>query len=90
MHIPAARTTGWCSPEYLAYVRKHGYYGHTVTAFAPVRMHDMATLTSAVYLYDAAYTGITVTQTMMDAFAQGEPWTLAMAQGEPLGGHVCH
>lgn len=73
--------------QYLAYVRQRGYYGHTVTAFAPVRMHDVATLTSAVYLYDAAYCGINVTQAMMDAFGQGEPWTPAMAQGEPLGGH---
>ena len=23
----------------------------------------------------------------MDAFGQGQPWTLAMAQGEPIGGH---
>jgi len=73
--------------QYLAYVRTQGYYGHTVTAFAPVRMHEVATLTSAIYLYDAAYCGINVTQAMMDAFGAGQPWTLAMAQGEPLGGH---
>jgi hypothetical protein len=73
--------------QYLAYVRTRGYYGHTVAAFAPVRMHEVATLTSAIYLYDAAYCGINVTQAMMDAFGAGQPWTLAMAQGEPLGGH---
>jgi hypothetical protein len=73
--------------QYLAYVRTQGYYGHTVTAFAPVRMHDVATLTSAIYLYDATYTGITVSQAMMDAFGAGQPWTLAMTEGEPLGGH---
>ena len=72
---------------YLTYVRAHGYYGKTVKAFAPVSVHDVPTLQSAIYLYDAVYTGIAVTQAMMDAFGQGQPWTLAMAQGEPIGGH---
>jgi hypothetical protein len=73
--------------QYLTYVRAHGYYGHSVKAFAPVSVHDVPVLQSAIYLYDAVYTGIAVTQAMMDAFGQGEPWTLEMAQGEPIGGH---
>jgi hypothetical protein len=73
--------------QYLTYVRARSYYAHTVKAFAPVSVQDVPTLQTAIYLYDGAYTGITVTQAMMDAFGQGEPWTLEMAQGEPIGGH---
>jgi len=73
--------------QFLAYVRRHGYYGHSVKAFTPVAVHDVPTLQTAIWLYDAVYTGINVTQAMMDAFGQHEPWTLDMAQGEPLGGH---
>jgi hypothetical protein len=73
--------------DFLAYVRKTGFYGHTVSAYAPVQVQDVNTLTTALYLYDAVYTGITVTRAMMDAFQAGQPWDAASAQGEPLGGH---
>ncbi len=73
--------------DFLAYVRKTGFYGHKVTAYAPVKVHDVNTLTTALWLYDAVYTGITVTQGMMAAFEAGKPWDLAAAQGEPEGGH---
>ena len=34
-------------------------------------MHDVPTLQTAIYLYDGVYTGIVVTQAMMDAFGAG-------------------
>jgi hypothetical protein len=73
--------------EYLTYVRRHGYYGKTVKAFAPVSVHDLPSLQTAMWLYDGVYTGIAVTQAMMNAFGQGQPWTLEMAQQEQIGGH---
>jgi hypothetical protein len=73
--------------DFLAYVRKTGFYGHTVSAYAPVQVADVSTLTTALWLYDAVYTGISVTQGMMDAFSAGQPWDLAAAQGQPIGGH---
>ncbi|HZR50133.1 MAG TPA: hypothetical protein VFB06_11495 [Streptosporangiaceae bacterium] len=73
--------------DFLAYVRQHGFYGHAVTAFAPVAVHDIPSLQFATWAYDFAYTGIDVTQAMMDAFSAGQPWTAAMAHGDPLGGH---
>ena len=73
--------------DYLAYVRQKGYYGHTVSAYAPVSINDVPTLQFAVNAYDFAYLGITVTQAMMDAFTAGQPWTTQMAQEQPLGGH---
>ncbi len=73
--------------DFLAYVRKTGFYGHTVTAYAPVKVDDVSTLMTALYLYDAVYTGISVTQGMMDAFQAGKPWDAAAVQGEPVGGH---
>jgi hypothetical protein len=73
--------------DFLGYVRKTGFYGHTVTAYAPVQVHDVNTLTTALWLYDAVYCGITVTQAMMDAFQAGQPWDAQAVQGEPIGGH---
>lgn len=73
--------------QFLAYVRQKGYYGHTVSAYAPVSVHDVPTLQFCVDAYDFAYCGITVTQAMMDAFDAGQPWTTEMTQGQPLGGH---
>ena len=73
--------------DFLAYARQQGFYGHTVSAYAPVLVHDVPTLTTALYLYDAVYTGISVTQGMMDAFQAGRPWDAAAVQGEVIGGH---
>lgn len=79
--------TGVVLSDFLAYVRQQGFLGHTVTAYAPVDVHDVPTFTSALYLYDAVYCGITVTQAMMDAFQTGQPWTADVVAGEPIGGH---
>lgn len=73
--------------DYLAYVRAHGYYGKTVSAFAPVAVHDVPTLQTAVYLYGFSYTGIVVTQSMQQAFTNHEPWTTELLNERPLGGH---
>lgn len=74
--------------QYLTYVRAHGYYGHAVDAFAPVAVHDIPTLQTAVFLYGAAYTGIVVTDTMQQAFATHQPWTAqVVADGQVVGGH---
>ena len=75
--------------DYLAYVRQKGFYGQTVSAYAPVTVNDVNTLLFAVDAYDFCYVGINVTQGMMDA-AQGDPpwtWTLEDAQGDSIGGH---
>jgi hypothetical protein len=73
--------------DYLAYVKVNGFYNHTVRAYAPVSVSDLRTLRFAIWAYDFAYTGINVTQAMMDAFQAGQPWNLETAQGEPVGGH---
>lgn len=73
--------------SYLAHVRSAGYYGHTVDSYAPVAVHDIPTLHTAIYLYGFVYTGITVTAAMQTAFANHQPWTMATAQGSILGGH---
>lgn len=73
--------------QYLAYVRRKGYYGHSIKAFAPVAVHDVPTLHTAIDLFGFAYTGIAVTQAMMDAFQAGQPWTPESLQGQVIGGH---
>ena len=87
LQYTGGQDSGVVLSDYLTYVRSNGYYGHTVKAFAPVAVQDVPTLQTAIWMYDAAYTGISVTQAMMDAFGQGEPWTLEMAQQEVIGGH---
>jgi hypothetical protein len=74
---------------YLAYVRGHadGYYGNTVAAYAPVPVHDVPTLQTAIWLYGGAYSGIVVTDAMEQAFSAGRPWNLGAAAGHPVGGH---
>ncbi len=79
--------TGVVLSQYLAHVRAHGYYGHTVDSFAPVTVSDVPTLQSVVSLFGFAYTGITVTSSMEEAFGQGVPWTTSLAQGAVAGGH---
>lgn len=73
--------------DFLAYVKANGFYGHTVQAYAPVSVRDIRTLQFATWAYDFCYTGIQVTQAMMDAFGAGEPWTLDAALDSPIGGH---
>lgn len=75
---------------YLGYVRQKGYYGRTVSAYAPVGVHDIPTMQFCIDAYGFAYTGINVTQAMMDAVqssSSGWSWTSQDAAGEPIGGH---
>lgn len=79
--------TGVVLSAFLRYVKQHGFSGHSVSAYAPVGVHDIPTLQFAVNAYGFAYTGITVTQNMMDAFDAGDAWVQADTRGEVLGGH---
>ncbi len=77
--------------QYLAYVRQHGYFGHTVDAYAPVAVHDVPTLQTATWLYGFSYTGITVYAGMEQA-AQSTPdpcwvWDSSTLTGGVVGGH---
>lgn len=74
---------------YLGHVRQNGYYGRTVKAYAPVGVHDIPTLQFAVDAYGFAYTGINVTQAMMNAVQSGGSWswTSQDAAGASIGGH---
>ena len=73
--------------QYLAYVRKTSYYKHSVKAYAPVAVHDVPTLQTAVSLYDFVYTGITVTTAMQEASQNGKPWTTDQLNSPVAGGH---
>ena len=73
--------------DFLTYVRKHGYYKQSISAFAPVAVHDIPTLQTAVWMYGFAYTGITVTHGMQVAFGNEKPWDAAACSGPIIGGH---
>jgi hypothetical protein len=74
--------------DFLAYVRKTGWYGRSLSAYAPVSVSDVKTLQFVINAYGYAYTGIAVTDLMMSAFQAGQPWTAADYQnGEVEGGH---
>lgn len=87
LHYTGGPDTGVVLSDFLAYARKNGFYGHQLSAYAPVRVHDIKTLHFAVWAYGAAYTGIQVTQGMMTAFGQGKPWTLETLLSPEEGGH---
>jgi hypothetical protein len=73
--------------NFLAYVRKNGYYGHTLGAYAPMGISDIRALQFAIYAFGYAYTGISVTQQMLDDFQAGVPWMMSSLAGSPAGGH---
>ena len=74
--------------QYLAYVRTHGYYGHSIEAYAPVAVHDVPTLQTVVWMYGFAYTGIVVTREMQEAFQNNQPWTADLLNFPIIGGHA--
>lgn len=73
--------------DYLEYVRKNGYYGHHVHAYAPVEVANLPLLHTCVWMYGFAYTGITVTNAMQEAFSNGQPWTTSLLNSSVAGGH---
>lgn len=75
--------------QFLAYAKRHRYYGHKVSAYAPVAVHDVPTLQFAVNAYDFAYVGLTVTEGMMQAVQGAGPWTWTAGDltGQVVGGH---
>jgi hypothetical protein len=72
---------------FLTYVRRHGFCGHKVRNFARIDPHNLPMLKTAVYLYNAAYTGIQVTRSMQQAFEDHEPWTVDELREPVIGGH---
>jgi len=90
MRYTGGQDSGVVLADFLAYVRKHAFYKHKVTAYAPVAVHDVPTLTYAIDAYDSAYVGITVSNDMMSA-VQGSngpwTWTLDDLGGGAAGGH---
>lgn len=87
LQYTGGQDSGVVLSDYLAYVRKNGFYGHTVQAYAPVSVHDVPTLQYAVNAYNFAYCGIAVTAQMQRDFADGKPWTLESLQSPVEGGH---
>ena len=74
--------------DFLGYVQKTGFFGHSVEAYAPVSISDMKTLQFATNAYGFCYTGIQVTDLMMNASNAGQPWTAdTFANGTVEGGH---
>lgn len=73
--------------EFLAYVRRQGFFGHTVDSYAPVAVHDVPTLQFATFAFGFTYCGIVVTETMQASFATHHPWTMATLSGPVAGGH---
>jgi hypothetical protein len=79
--------TGVVLSQYLAHVRQKGYYDHQVSAYAPVTVHDVPTLQTAIDLFGAVYTGIAVVAPMQQAFAEHQPWTTGLLDSPVVGGH---
>ena len=89
MQYTGGQDSGVVLSQFLAYVRANGFLGHTVSAYAPVAVHDVPTLTFAIDAYDFAYVGITVYEGMMAAAQASGPWTWTPEDlsGGEVGGH---
>lgn len=85
LRYTGGQDSGVVLSDFLAYVRKHKFYKHTISAYAPVAVHDVPTLQFAINAYDAAYVGITVSNDMMRAVQGDGPWTWTL---DDLGGGV--
>lgn len=79
--------TGVELAAFLSYVRQKEFFGHTVSAYAPVAVHDIPTLQFAIWAYGGAYAGIRVTDAMMRAFGNGQPWEMDQVYSRVDGGH---
>lgn len=73
--------------DFLSYVKAKSFFGHSITAYAPVGVHDIPTLCFTINAYTYAYTGISVTAAMESAAQQGKPWTLDDLFSPIVGGH---
>lgn len=74
--------------DFLAYVRKTGWFGKALIGYAPASITDYQTLQFIVSAYGYAYTGLQVTDLMMQAFQAHQPWTAdAFTSGQVVGGH---
>jgi hypothetical protein len=86
-YVPGDPSTdnGAVIQDVLADWRKTGVGGHKCLVYAQVNISDLEEVRQAIDLFGVADLGITVTQGMMDAFNDGQPWT--DASGQSLGGH---
>lgn len=89
MKYTGGQDNGVVLADFLAYVKKTGWFGRKLSAYAPVSITDYKTLQFSISAYGYAYTGIQVTDQMMNASQDGnKPWTAAMFQnGTVEGGH---
>jgi hypothetical protein len=81
------KDTGVVLSNFLAYIKKTGFLGYKIDAYAPVSVSDIPTLQFVIDAYDFAYVGITVTQAMEEKFSQHLPWTLDVLSSPVAGGH---
>ena len=88
LKFTGGQDSGVVLSQFLAYVRKHKFYKHTVAAYAPVSVSDVNTLRFAIDAY-GAYAGINVTDRMMQAVQGDGPWTWTLedTSGSVEGGH---
>lgn len=91
LHYTHGQDSGVVLSQFLAYVRKQKFFGHSVSAYAPVTVNDVPTLQFTINAYDSAYVGIAVYEGMMSA-VQGNPegpwtWTAGDVSGQVVGGH---
>lgn len=67
-----------------------GLWGNYIYGYAPVNVHDQATLRQAIYMYGLTYAGIQVPANAETQFQNGQPWQLdpGWQQQQIVGGHA--
>ena len=78
--------SGAVEAEVLATAHAVGILGHECDAYAPSN-GGIPEMEAIVATLGVGYLGVTLTQSDMDAFEQGQPWTLG-SDNTPIGGHA--
>jgi hypothetical protein len=70
----------------LDYWRNTGIGGNRIAAFAQIKATDLDAIRLAIARFGSVYAGMWISQSAMDQFNQGKPWTVA-GRSANLGGH---
>ncbi len=78
---------GWTELAAMQFMCKQGLAGVRLDAFADVDQTNPDQVRQAVALFGGCYIGVLVTQSDMDCFQAGQPWT-DISMANTLGGHA--
>lgn len=88
--LSGGQDSGLVESNVLKAWRASGLWGHRIFGYAPINVHDQASLQRAIHWYGLAYVGIQVPANADAQFEAHKPWTLDSGwQSQQIkGGHA--